>query len=167
MKIYLDSLMKSRDRRESYRKHITNATKSGNKSLIARLTPAAEAAEAEYNAAATQIAEAIKTAEGRARERLLTVAELIAAVDTIEDKFSAVKKKNRGGMAVAVNVHAQRFPSGYKWTPESTWARLVWTRRGWCLINIGRGECTPARFRAEIPEAAADDILASYRSFYC
>lgn len=166
MKIYLDTILKSRSRMETYRLHIANASKAGNKSLIERLTPAAQAAEADYSAAVKPIREAIEAAEGRARERRLTVDQLLAAVDTVERRFAAVKKKNRPGMAVAVNVHAQRFPGAYKWTPEATWARLEWSRRGWALVSVGRDECTPERFTAEIPEAAAADILNDFRTFF-
>lgn len=82
-----------------------------------------------------KLAAAIREAEGRATARTVTVADIINTLDRIKvpkSKLSGTKVHWSGG---------QKFPSAYKFRPDST----HWTAENvsgkWYVTNIWRDTC--------------------------
>ncbi len=86
-----------------------------------------------------QLAEAIKAAEGRAKERRISVEDIINALTEVDERLSIISTRTDAvGTIVHVDVNAQRFPSAYKYVPESTHFSAELKRDGWRIVSIFR-----------------------------
>lgn len=114
--------------------------------------------EANYD----KIAAAIKLAEGRAKERTVNVEGIANAIDTIEQKLE-IPKKSMIGVTVIIDLNAQNFAKGYRYTPQSTKVKLIRKKTCWCILNIWRGytESPTRRYAFTFTEEAKEAIIAS------
>ena len=87
-----------------------------------------------------KIDDAIKIAEGRARERTITAERIAKACIRIEDELS-IPKKALEGVTAHVDLHACVFPNAYKYTPMSTQFTVVYRNGSWRLTDICRDDC--------------------------
>lgn len=103
-----------------------------------------------------QLAEAIKIAEGRASVRRINVDKIIAVLAEVDERLSLVStKKDAVGTIAYIDVHAQRFPSAYKYIPESTQFVAKLKRDGWRIIRITRERVNGPKGRIFIRFTAA------------
>lgn len=106
----------------------------------------------------------IAKAEGKARERTLTVDELFKALDEIDSYCAQLGTvKDLIGTKVEVNINAQTFPSAYKYTPMSTWFTVERKSSGWDLISVTRDICRATGYYFTWSQTFADH-MASYTS---
>lgn len=91
-----------------------------------------------------QLESEIKKAQGRATARTIIAVEVERSVKTIEARLDELKvsKRDRKGMKFRVDRNAQRFPSAYKYMPESTIFEIECFASGWFVTKIQRGRCT-------------------------
>lgn len=120
---------------------------------------AADTARAAYDAAAAELREIIDAAEGRAKVRCMTAADIMRAIDGIPDTIR--KKHLPGCQIVAYDPSAQTFPGAYKYVPESTQCNIICRPSGWYLTAIGRDRCTSSRGRLVLTDGAKADIIAA------
>lgn len=103
-----------------------------------------------------QLAEAIKAAEGRAKERRISVDDVIDALAEVDERLKIISTKTDAvGTMVHVDVHAQRFPNAYRYTPESTHFFAELKKNGWRIVGISRGRTNGPSGRIIIELTAA------------
>lgn len=119
----------------------------------------AEAKRAACHDACADLRAIIDRAEGHAKARCMTVADIMHAIDGVP---GVIKKKHLPGcQIVAYDPSAQTFPGAYKYVPESTQCNLVCRPSGWYLTAIGRDTCTSSRGRLILTDDAKADIIAA------
>lgn len=101
---------------------------------------ATEEANAYHTIATELLSGAIKDAEGRSTERVITPEMLVEAVIDLERNLG-IPKKAMEGIEISVDINAQSFPSAYKYTPMSTHFRAVFKSKQWRVTYIGRDAC--------------------------
>lgn len=119
---------------------------------------AADTARAAYDAAAAELRGIIRTAEGRASVRLLTVDGIMTAIDDVP---RCVLKKHLPGCEVHCDPNARTFPRAYKHTPDSTHFSAVYRASGWYLTRVCRDTCGTSRGRLVLTDGAKADIIAA------
>lgn len=103
-----------------------------------------------------QLAEAIKAAEGRAKERRISVDDVIDALAEVDERLNIISTRTDAiGTTVHVDVNAQRFPKAYKYVPESTHFFAELKRDGWRIVSISRGKTNGPSGRITIELTAA------------
>lgn len=112
---------------------------------------------------AEKIQQAIDKAEGKARERKITAAELIKAAEKLNKKLGIAPAHMRGVRA-KLDINAQDFPNAYKYIPESTIAFLEHTGRAWALVDVRRdsAEIANRAARIELTDEAREWILKRF-----
>lgn len=118
----------------------------------------ADAARVAYVAESAELREIIHAAEGRASVRLLSVDDIM---DAIDDVPRCVPKKHLPGCEVHCDPHAQTFPRAYKHTPDSTHFSTVYRASGWYLTRVCRDTCGTSRGRLVLTDDAKADIIAA------
>lgn len=104
--------------------------------------------------------EAIKEAEGKARERKLNYHDIFYYLEKVEKKLS-ITKKALEGTEVVVNSNAQDFPKAYKWTPESTFFDAIFLRGTWRVTRIYRDTCGNKHVKINLSETAKEAIITN------
>lgn len=108
----------------------------------------------------------IKEAEGRARVRTITYKDIANAVNYLENRLE-ISKKAMLGVRARIDVNAQSFPRGYKYSPESTHFTVIKTATGWDLVDISRDytQGPTQQFMLTLTDAAKDAIIWKKSSF--
>ena len=122
--------------------------------------------EEEFSAACESVTAAISAAEGRARVRTISAADICKALVAVEDKLG-IPKRSLDGVEVEIDVNAQSFPSAYKGTPESTHFTAVNRSGKWTLTDIYRAPCSAPSKSAHVnlSDEARSAILDRMSSF--
>jgi len=77
-----------------------------------------------------------------ARTRTITTEDIKQAVKTAEENLVPIlQKKNWSGIAVRINLHAQKFAASYRGMPESTQFTLTRGSNAWFLTDLVRSRC--------------------------
>lgn len=107
------------------------------------------------------IAEAIKTAEGRATARTITCQDIMDACENILLRYYGLGASlaDLDGMTVSINVNAQDFPKAYKYTPECTWFDAMFHGGKWRLTNVYRFTCGRTNGVVRLPQDAKTSIM--------
>lgn len=115
---------------------------------------------------AEKLTAAIKTAEGRATARTITAADIMDALETIEERLG-IPKAHMIGITAEVDVNAQTFPNAYKYRPESTQFEAKRTASGWKVVNIYRGTThgPSTRYSLTLTDKARESIIESREHF--
>ena len=113
---------------------------------------------------AEKLTAAIAAAEGKARARTITAADMVADVERISKRFALITKAALEGVQVDVDHHARIFPKAYKYTPESTHFSAVYKRGGWYLVEVERGRTrSPGQaVQVALTGKARSAIIAAY-----
>lgn len=119
---------------------------------------AEEEAGAACQAAAEPILAAIAAAEGRASVRQITPRKIVECVQEIEERLHISKRAMAGTFAV-VDYHAQKFPSAYRYVPESTHFTVEYNGKSWYLTAIARATCGTRQYHITLSEAAKAAII--------
>lgn len=119
---------------------------------------AADTARAAYDAAAADLREIIRAAEGRASVRLLAVDDIMDALDNVP---GCIQKKHLPGCEIHCDPNARSFPNAYKYVPESTHFCVVRRPSGWYLARVCRDTCGTHRGRLVLTNGAKADIIAA------
>lgn len=110
---------------------------------------------------------AIKAAEGRATARTITGRGIIDALQTVTDKLD-ITKKALNGVSVSVDIHAQKFPSAYRYTPESTFFDAVFKSGSWRVTRIYREATRNSwynTYHVNLTPDAEKALLGRYRAW--
>ena len=119
---------------------------------------AEERAGTACQAAAEPILAAIAAAEGRASVRQITPRDIIECVHEIEEHLH-ISKRAMAGTSASVDYHAQKFPSAYRYVPESTHFSVEFNGRAWYLTDIRRDTCRTTKYRVTLSEEAKAAII--------
>ena len=112
-----------------------------------------------------KINDAIKKAEGKARERTITANDIFWMVKNIEENLGIPKSKMLGVVAT-VDYHAQKFPNAYKYPPYSTHVVLEKVSTGWAVVDIRRNITRRnKRFVIELTNEAKEELIYKHSSF--
>lgn len=142
---------------EDYSK-MYNTIKAANKSL--------RESDAATKKIYDRVAAALKDAQKRARERLVSAEEIIE--DTYDElqhfKMSGVCKKNMAGSIITYLPGAENFPRAYKYTPQGTYFTIEFSKTGAYLIDIGRDDCSRESYgrRVNLTDTAKMDIIKNW-----
>lgn len=113
-----------------------------------------------------KLSDAIKAAEGRAKERTADAVGILSAIGEIEKRLN-ITKKSLDGVKITVDINAQDFPRAYKYTPNSTIFEAVFRGGKWRITDIYRSR-THAAGRGtvvQLTEAAKAAIIANFAQF--
>lgn len=112
------------------------------------------------------LADAIKAAEDRARERTITAEQVLEALHKVNQRFCWATKKAMEGLQIDVDLNVQDFPRSYKYTPISTHFCAEYTRGSWRIPAdmIQRTECRKAGegIRIYMPEDLKTALVKEY-----
>jgi hypothetical protein len=84
-----------------------------------------------------KIQTALNEAQGKSRERTITVTDILCSVKDVEDELR-IPKKHMVGVKVVSDQNCQNFPNAYKYTPYSTQFGMERTASGWFLTWVER-----------------------------
>ena len=80
--------------------------------------------------------------QSAAKVRTITGIAILSTIKEIENRLSSIlHKKDWHGLSFTVDDNAQKFPSAYKYVPESTIYKLEYRKSGWYLIWVMRSRC--------------------------
>ena len=109
------------------------------------------------------INEAIKAAEGKAKARTITAADVMNAVNAFGEIIPYRAKAHFVGSYVIVNANAQEYPNAYKYQPDGTFFRVELKKSGFYLSSVWRDSCAKDgkdgheyRFTPEAEQAILD-----------
>lgn len=102
----------------------------------------------------------IADVQGKARERLISYADIVAACDEIDKKIKITQKAKKGIVA-SIDINAQNFPRAYKYRAESTKFNLIYSGGKWRVYSICRAYTRPSgrKIHLTLPEAAREAII--------
>ena len=109
----------------------------------------------------------IKNAEGRAKVRTITYDDIVEDIEKLE-RHLGIAKKAMVGIKASVDHHSQKFPSAYKYRPESTQYYIIRKSGGWDLSEVCRDwvrQRNDGMFSLTLTEDAEKAILDSMRWF--
>lgn len=106
----------------------------------------AQAAEID---ALVPITQSINEHQGRARTRLLTAERLLDVLDEVDEHLD-IPRAHMRDVQVCADPNAQRFPSSYRYIPESTHFNAVYTASGWAITSIYRGHTNSLQHAVDI-----------------
>lgn len=113
-----------------------------------------------------RVTAALEDAQKRARERLVSVEEIIEdAYDELKHfKECGVAKTHAAGTTIKYLPGAENFPSAYKYTPQGTYFTIEYTKTGACLIDVGRDDCSRESYgrKVNLTDAAKMDIIKNW-----
>lgn len=102
----------------------------------------------------------------RAKVRMLSVADILAILVTLDEKFS-IPKYAKKGIIVDVDRYAEKFASAYKYTPESTQFTATHNGKEWIITDIRRDSVKQHqnRFDVKLTDLAKEKIIEQYEKF--
>lgn len=109
---------------------------------------------------------AIKEAEGKAPARTITAMTIKWAVTAVEQTLN-IPKKHMEGIRVRCDLHAQKYPNAYKYTPESTQFVLERIHGAWYVTKIERYRTgtTEKKFMLGLTEDAKKALIERFEWF--
>ena len=113
-----------------------------------------------------KIQAALNEAQGKSRERTITVDDIICSVKDIEDELR-IPKKHMIGVKVASDQCCQNFANSYRYTPYSTQYGMERTASGWFLTWVERKPTKRAgnQYNLELTEAAKKALVDRFTKF--
>lgn len=90
-------------------------------------------------AASAPLTEAIKEAEGKAKERTITAWQVVEMLDKIDRKLDLTKKA-MNGITASVDLYAQDVPRAYKYKMMGTRFEAEFKAGSWRITKIWRDE---------------------------
>ena len=110
-----------------------------------------------------KIAAILGAANGKSRERLACMGDILNAVDTLDRKFKGINKE---GLKVEVNPHAQSFARSYQGVPMTTTFTLQFKYGKWRLVGANRVPCGTVSFRVlHMEPETRYSILRKFETF--
>ena len=110
-----------------------------------------------------RIDEAIAAIQGKATARTISAADVIQATAEIERRLD-ICKKDMTGIIARVDIHAQDFPSAYKYTPYSTHFEIERGPAAWYVTEIRRGICIRVKYSLTLTDTAKTAIVKRFET---
>lgn len=98
---------------------------------------------------ANKLKEAIKAAEGRARTRTITPADIVEGCRMAEERMG-IPRKHMDGVSISADMNAQNFAKSYSGIPESTQFVAKNVRGKWYVTHVYRDRCSGAERKVKI-----------------
>lgn len=113
-----------------------------------------------------KIQAALDEAQGKSRERTITVTDILCSIKDVEDELQ-IPKKHIIGVKVISDHNCQNFPNAYKYTPYSTQFGMERTASGWFLTWVERKPTKRAGnyYNLELTEAAKSALVDRFTKF--
>ncbi len=113
-----------------------------------------------------KLAAALDEVQRRAKVRTISADDVKSALLTINKKLD-IPKKHMDGVQICVDIHAQTFPSAYKYRPESTQFVAVNIRGAWYVTGVSRSDTMrPTKaVLCKLTDGAKAALLESRTSF--
>lgn len=113
-----------------------------------------------------QLQAALDEAQKRCRARTVTVKNICAMCDIVQERCG-ISKKAMDGVSFSADWNAQAFPNAYKGMPESTIVYATFKRGEWVVTDILR---SPTRrptvaYDVTLTDAAKEAIIQSVERF--
>ena len=126
---------------EYYLRMCTDGTNrwSTDDKLVREAVTLSRAADEKKAAALAPIDEIIRQAEGRARERRITAADIVDCLNGITDDLNITKTALNGTM-VSADLNAETLPQAYKYTAKSTHFVAKFDGGKWWLLSVERAD---------------------------
>lgn len=136
--------------------------------FLASYRKAAYEIEQEYRGACNDAFQSLlKEVQGRATARTIDEPWTIINQTTHIIKKLNIPKKAMAGVSVDVDYHAQKFPSAYRFMPESTHFRIEFNNTGLpFLTKVWRGKCTNNRYAVSLTDEAKAAIIKKAETLY-
>lgn len=93
----------------------------------------------------TAVEDAIREAEGRSKQRLLTHWEIAIGAGKAEEKIDLLPKPKRVGARARVST-GDRVPNAYNGRAQRTYVVLERFPSGWAVVEVGREPCPSASY---------------------
>lgn len=105
----------------------------------------------------------LKTVQHRCTVRLISFDDIVKMSKKIK-KYYNLSNKELNGCKFVVDVHAQTFPSAYKYTPESTKFILEFNNSYWKVLDVFRAETNKdgGVIEARLTELAKQAIIEHF-----
>lgn len=113
-----------------------------------------------------RVAAAIASAQGKARERTITAADVVDSCEEIAERLS-IPKKHMEGLRATVDPHAQHVPSSYRYPMRSTWFIVEYRRGTWRLVHVARGPVSALSRRVvlDLKEEARAALISRFSAW--
>lgn len=113
-----------------------------------------------------RIAAAIASAEGKARERTITAADVVDSCEEITGRL-AISKKSMEGLRATVDRHAQSVPASYRFPMLSTHFTVEYRRGTWRLVAVYRSRVSAPSRRVSLvlPETARAALVSRFSAW--
>ena len=109
------------------------------------------------------LTDAIAEAEGnRVSARKIDARDIVDDLKTV-NSYLGLTKKNLKGTIVYIDHHAQKFPSAYKYTPESTHFKAEFTSN-WFITAIWRDTCKTKKYDLYLSDTAQAEYLENVKT---
>lgn len=134
---------------------------------VEKLREELEQAKKAYAEAVSPVRAVLEEVQKRSTVRNITSEDILEAIEDIEKTFGVPKSK-LDGVQAEIDVHAQRYPNAYKYTPESTQFTLENRRGVWYLTDVCRdttGRRTHAIIITRFPDATKQAIIDRCTAF--
>jgi hypothetical protein len=115
----------------------------------------------------TRITAELEEVQNRAKERTIDLYDIKKAVESIQ-KTMGIPKKALEGCEFDVNIHAQKFPSAYKWAPSYTTFSVTMKGGKWRLTDIRRTDywTGTAKVHSHLTDEAKQALIEKYERIY-
>lgn len=109
---------------------------------------------------------ALNEAQGKSRERTITVDDIICSTRDVEEELK-IPKKYMVGIRVVSDQCCQNFPNAYKYTPYSTQYGMERTASGWFLTWVERRPTKRAgnQYNLTLTATAEEAIVNRFTKF--
>lgn len=116
--------------------------------------------------AQAKIEKALEEVQGRCSVRTISFQDMIDALDKVEAQIG-IPKCRLDGTKVSIDIHGDKFPSAYKYTPESTCFSARNDKGRWYITKISRERCATYNTRVvcRLSDGAKAAVLERVSAF--
>ena len=117
----------------------------------------------EYHSVLNNVRALLDDVQQKSQVRTIDADGIVTALRNVADKLG-ITEKAMNGITITVDLNAQDFPSGYKYTPYSTVFTAEFHNNAWYITDICRAE-THKEKRAVIVEHTEESRAAILERF--
>lgn len=138
--ISLKKAVEIRAKIEQDREHLEKWTKYMSEAEVAGYRREIDALTEEMQPQIDALTAALDNVQKRCTARTISAGDILGTLASVEARLD-VPKKYLAGVTIDADIHAQAFPSAYKYTPESTVFHAEYKAGSWRVTYIARDCC--------------------------
>lgn len=106
--------------------------------------------------------------QSKAKVRTIDFWDIVKICTAVEKKIS-IPKKYMHGITILADAHGEKFPSAYKYTPQSTLFTATYKRGSWYLVSVMRDDSIQSfeNVKITLTSEAREKIIEKYKSTHC